>query len=283
MILPSRPITSADVADHYDELDLFYREVWGEHVHHGLWRTGLEPAHVAAEQLVEHVAGALALERGERVVDIGCGYGATARMLAERYGADVTAITLSRAQYDVASAGPPLPGVRYLRRDWLANDLPDAMADAAVAVESTEHMIDKRAAFVEARRVLRPGGRIAVCAWIARERPRGWEVRQLLEPICREGRLAGMGTEGEYRVFLGDAGFADIRVEDLSAGVKRTWPTCARGLAARLLRDGRYRRFLVDRSRRNRVFALTLLRIWAAYETGAMRYLVFTARRRSVG
>jgi len=279
MILPSRSIAPSDVADHYDELDVFYREVWGEHVHHGLWRTGRESDVEAAEQLVTHVADAIALQRGERLVDIGAGYGATARLLAERYSADVTAFTVSRAQFEYASAKPAVPGVRYLLRDWLRNDLPSGGADAAIAIESTEHMLDKAAAFAEAHRALRAGGRIAVCAWIARERPSGWEVRHLLEPICREGRLAGMGSETEYRGLLTDAGFADLRVEDLSSAVKRTWPKCARGVGARLLRDARYRRFLFDRASRNRVFALTLLRICAAYETGAMRYLLFVARK----
>jgi methylase of polypeptide subunit release factors len=71
MIVPSRQMATSDVADHYDELDVFYREVWGEHVHHGLWRTGREPSALAAMQLVDHVADALALHGGERVVDMG--------------------------------------------------------------------------------------------------------------------------------------------------------------------------------------------------------------------
>ena len=279
MILPSRSIAASDVADHYDELDVFYREVWGEHVHHGLWRTGRESDVEAAEQLVTHLADTIALHDGERVVDIGAGYGATARLLAERYGVDVTAFTISRAQFDVASTKPALSGVWYLLQDWLRNDLPSGSADAAIAIESTEHMLDKAGAFAEAYRVLRAGGRLAVCAWIARERPSRWEERHLLEPICREGRLAGMGSESEYRALLADAGFADVRLEDLSSAVKRTWPKCARGVGARLLRDARYRRFLFDDKSRNRVFALTLLRIWAAYQTGAMRYLLFVAHK----
>jgi tocopherol O-methyltransferase len=278
MIVPSRPMATPDVADHYDELDVFYREVWGEHVHHGLWRTGRESSARAAEQLVEHVAEALALREGEQVVDIGAGYGATARLLAQRRGVALTALTVSRAQLEFASREPAVAGVRYLLRDWLHSELPGASADAALAIESTEHMMDKTAAFREAHRVLRPGGRLAVCAWIARETPPVWQVRHLLEPICREGRLTGMGTEAEYRSMLQEAGFTITRVEELSDAVKATWPRCARGVAVRLLRDARYRRFLLSRASRNRVFALTLLRIWTAYETGAMRYLLFVAR-----
>ena len=42
MIVPNAPQSAADVAGHYDELDAVYRAIWGEHVHHGLWRTGRE-------------------------------------------------------------------------------------------------------------------------------------------------------------------------------------------------------------------------------------------------
>ena len=56
MIRPSRPQTTAAVAAHYDELDPFYREVWGEHVHHGFWATGRESPTAAAEALVDLVA-----------------------------------------------------------------------------------------------------------------------------------------------------------------------------------------------------------------------------------
>ena len=282
MIVPRTPTATADVADHYDELDPFYREVWGEHVHHGLWHTGRESSATAAEQLVAHVAEAIALRRGERVVDVGAGYGATARLLARRHAAHVTALTVSAVQHAVATSAPvdsTAPAVRYLLRDWIANDLPAGSADAAIAIESTEHMPDKAAVFREAHRVLRPNGRLAVCAWIACENARQWAVRHLLEPICREGRLAGMGTESEYRALLDRAGFHVAGAQDLTAGVKATWPRCAREVARRLLRDARYRRFLFSRASRNRIFALTLLRIWTAYETGAMRYVLFVGHR----
>ena len=51
---------------------------------------------------------------------------------------------------------------------------------------------------------------------------------------------------------------------------------CAGRFAARLLREPRYVRFLMNRHRRNRVFALTIFRIWVAFETGALRYGILT-------
>jgi tocopherol O-methyltransferase len=165
-----------------------------------------------------------------------------------------------------------------LWRDWLDNGFASASFDHVVAIESSEHMADKQHFFDEAHRTLRPGGRLVVCVWLARSDPRPWEVRHLLEPICSGGRLPGMGTEAEYRRFAEGAGFTVEAFEDLSFRVRRTWGVCAARLARKVLVDRRYRRFLRDARAHNRIFALTLLRIWAAYQTGSMRYGLLVAR-----
>lgn len=273
MILAGSPQTAAAVAAHYDELDPFYREIWGEHVHHGYWERGDESPEQAACALVELVADRLALSPGQTVCDIGCGYGATARILAERHGVHVTGVTLSRAQASFAARRGPADGsVVILHGDWLANDLPDGAFDRAYAIESSEHMADKGRFFAEARRVLRPGGRLVVCAWLARPAPRSWEARWLLEPICREGRLPGLGEQADYLRLAGQAGLVTVAAEDLSARVARTWSVCARRLLGRLATDPRYRRHLLDRRASDRVFALTLVRLLLAYRTGSVRY-----------
>ena len=89
MIYPRRDRGHAEVADHYDELDSIYRRLWGEHVHHGLWRTGNETPHEAVNALSDLVGERLSFAPQEHLVYIGCGYGATARRFADR-GALVT-------------------------------------------------------------------------------------------------------------------------------------------------------------------------------------------------
>ena len=280
MITSRQAIVGGDVALHYDELDHFYRDVWGEHVHHGLWLRGDESRQEAVRALVHLVAKEGQIEKGARVCDIGCGYGATARVLAEEYGSQVTAMTISPAQHAFAESlagggGNP----RYLLGDWLQNDLPENSFDVAIAIESSEHMPQLAGFFAQAQRVLRPGGRLVVCAWMACDRPSPVQERWLLEPICREGRMPNMGTMSDYVRLAESSGFEIERTQDMSRQVESTWPRIARTFLGKLCLRPRYLRFLFHRHARNRVFAFTVFRIWLAYRTGAMRYGVLTARK----
>jgi tocopherol O-methyltransferase len=273
VIVPTISQNAVAVADHYDELDPIYRRVWGDHVHHGLWTTGDETPAEAVEALVDAVGDRLRLIPGEAGVDIGCGYGSTARRLAVTRRVRVSGFTLSAEQAHYAAAHP-VPGVDIRLQDWLVNGLTDASADAAWAIESSEHMVDKPMFFAEAHRVLSPGGRFVVCAWLAETDASGWKVRHLLEPICREGRLPSMGTREEYEAMARAAGFSIVGFEDVSRRVARTWTICARRLVKALLVDRETRRLALGA--RNRIFVLSIPRLILAYRTGAMRYGIFT-------
>jgi len=274
MIVPNVAQAEADVAGHYDELDPVYRAVWGDHVHHGLWTSGRETPAQAVEALADLVGERLAPRPGDCLVDIGCGYGATAARFAERLGVAVTGLTLSKAQHRIASARGG--ALSFHVRDWLANHLPAAAFDHGYAIESSEHMTDKPLFFGEAHRVLKPGGRLVVCAWLAAPAPTPWQIRHLLEPICREGRLPSMGSQANYEAMARDAGFELVAFEDLSRRVRRTWTLCLTGFLRHLLTDGGARRLVFSPATRNRIFMATLPRLIWAYRSGAMRYGLFT-------
>lgn len=278
MIFPKESQGVTEVSHHYNELDTIYREIWGEHVHHGFWKSGSESRAQAAEALVDVLADRLAIKSGENLCDVGCGYGATARSLNTKRGAEITGLTLSQEQFERCRKSET-PSLKFLQRDWLDNHLKSDTFDCVYSIESSEHMLDKQRFFDEAFRTLRPGGRFAVFAWLARSDPQRWEIDHLLEPICREGRLPSMGNEAEYRRFCTAAGFEITSFEDLSRNVRRTWWICLRRLAGKLLTDKRYRDYLSNRSAKERIFGLTIFRLIFAYRTGSMRYCLLTARK----
>ncbi len=279
-MITSPQTTTRDVAGHYDELDRFYRELWGDHVHHGLWLTGRESPPRAVEQLIDRVAAELDIKPGDRLCDIGCGYGATSRYLARNYAARMTGLTVSQAQFNYARQQDDVNGsVKFLLQDWTTNTLPSASFDGMVSIECVSHVPDKRMFFEQIRRVLRPGGKAAVIAWLTSNRPTPWERRWLLEPICHEGRLPGMANSREYAEMIEQSGLDLLNSVDLTKQVRRTWWICARRLAWGLLSNSSYRRFLMQGLSTHAIFAKTVFRILLAYHTGAMRYGLFTIRR----
>jgi len=276
MYTPSRCPGADAVAAHYDDLDRFYRRLWGDHIHHGLWRSGRESPALAVRRLSFLVAGRARLRPGCQVIDVGCGYGATARLLVRHYACQVLGLTLSRKQFDAAMAASPSGKPAYALIDWLDNRLPAASADAVVSIECLEHIADKARFFTEAWRVLRPGGRLVVCTWLAGERPTSWQVRHLLTPICSAGRLPGLGTLDEHAVLAQRAGFAVCEAVDLGDQVARTWGLMANRLVRGLVSDAAFRRTLLSQVGRDWIFGVTLARIWLAYRVRALRYGLFT-------
>lgn len=251
----------ASVAAHYDDLDLFYRTIWGAHIHHGYWVTGTENVEQAVVNLTELVAREACLTSGDRVCDIGCGYGGSALIFAREHGARVTGITISKKQYQQArSAMAGAANIEFLFGDAATNGLAAESFDAVVSIESSEHMPDKPGFFAEVNRLLRPGGRFVVAAWLTREHPNALERKLLLEPICVEGRLPSMASASEYKSLLQSAGLTSIEFQDLTRNVKKTWSVCAFRFMSRVFHDTFLRRLILDPAFTNRVFAKTLCR-----------------------
>lgn len=280
MITPKIAVGSEDVAAHYDDLDRFYRRLWGDHVHHGLWIDGRERPEKATEQLIDTVAAPLAIRPGARICDVGCGYGGTSRYLVKNFGAVVTGLTLSQAQVDYAQSladGSGNPTI--LLRNWEQNGLEAESFDGLVSIECLAHVENKARFFTEIRRVLKPGARAVITAWLCGDHCRPWERRHLMEPICREGRLPGMGTRGDYFEMINEAGLCLSSFQDLSPRVRKTWSICARRAGIFVLTSPEAWRFLLGKRRKNGIFLATIPRILLAYRTGAMRYGLFVLRK----
>jgi ubiquinone/menaquinone biosynthesis C-methylase UbiE len=102
---------------------------------------------------------ALGLRAGERVVDVGCGPGYLCAEMAAA-GARVTGVDPSPAMLALAERRGT--GVELAAGDALSLPVEDATFDAAVSTQVYEYVADIAAALREARRVLRPGGRLLV-------------------------------------------------------------------------------------------------------------------------
>jgi tocopherol O-methyltransferase len=274
------------IEEHYDSLHHFYEDTWGVHLHHGLWQKRGESTGEAVLNLSAAISDLAEVRSGDAVCDIGCGYGGSAIRLAVTRQARVTGITLSKVQCDEAKAlaaelSAEVPVPQFICGDWLANALEDASFDAAISIECLLHVADKAAFFREAARVVKPGGNLGMAVWLASEKAGPLAIRHLLEPMCREGRLASLVTASELKTFAESEGFSVEEFSEVGRQVKKTWLVISFRVAGKIVTQKKYRRFLWENLKSDRIFALTVLRVIIAYEIGALQYGLIKLTRRN--
>jgi cyclopropane-fatty-acyl-phospholipid synthase len=117
----------------------------------------------AQERKLDYICRKLRLRAGQRLLDIGCGWGGLVLYAAQRYGVDATGITISQPQNDLANARIAEAGLtdrcRVLVRDYREVNDPNGY-DALVSVGMFEHVGAKLlpAYFTQAWKLLKPGG-----------------------------------------------------------------------------------------------------------------------------
>ncbi|MGN6188013.1 MAG: class I SAM-dependent methyltransferase [Conexibacter sp.] len=163
----SRERDARAVRHHYDVSNDFFRLFLGPTLTYscGVWaRSGATTLEQAQEAKLEVVCTKLGLREGERVLDVGCGWGAFALHAAARHGVHVTGITLSPAQASLARARVEAAGLGEQVDIRLADyrELEAEPFDAIASIGMVEHVgevqIDTYAERLAA--LLKPGGRL---------------------------------------------------------------------------------------------------------------------------
>jgi tocopherol O-methyltransferase len=263
-------VRKSSIRSHYELSTLFYWLLWGRHIHHGLWHGEETPA-VAAQQLTDTLCGLAQIERGQSVLDVGCGMGGSSIHLARQLGCAVTGVTLSQVQRTWASTTARWRGVagrtRFLRQDAETLRIPEGTFDRVWSIECTEHLFDKPEFFRNVARWLKPGGRVAICAWLAGDGLEDAGRAQLVYDVCEGFVCPSLGSFEDYRGWMEEAGLQVETTGDWTDQVAQTWEICRDRVAASKVR---WLARLVDQE--TVLFLDRFDTILEAYRTHAMRY-----------
>ncbi|WP_349371800.1 methyltransferase domain-containing protein [Salinarimonas sp.] len=234
--IATQPSVSRVTEDYYDspEADNFYFNIWGgEDIHIGLYEHTSDIKE-ASRRTVEAMADRLeTLSDRSRILDIGAGYGGSARYLAKTRGCDVICLNISEAQNDTN---------RFLnRRQGLAKlvsvvhgsfeDIPrpDASCDIVWSQDAILHSGDREKVFEEVRRVLRPGGEFVFTDPMqADDVPPG-----VLQPVYDRIHLRSLGSFGFYKELAESLGFETVSLEDRTSNLRTHYSRVGEELRSR--------------------------------------------------
>ncbi|MEU5540520.1 class I SAM-dependent methyltransferase [Streptomyces sp. NPDC020362] len=191
------------------DVDAFYDAVWGgEDIHVGVYAHPQEAIADASRRTVEHAADRIAdlLGPDATVLDLGSGYGGSARTLAERFGCRVVALDLSEVhnrRHRAANTRRGLDGLIEVVTGSL-NHLPHEAErfDVVWSLEVLCHVTDRDRAVGEAVRVLKPGGALVFSDIMSAEDT----PAQALRPALSRLGVQSLATPSFYQQSLSRLG-----------------------------------------------------------------------------
>jgi SAM-dependent methyltransferase len=210
-----------DVAGHYASGGLLAA------IRHGLERSGttaeratiddlapVDEFHIGGRPATRHLCEQIDIAPDDRVLDLGCGIGGTARFLATEFGCSVVGIDMTPEYIHVARALSSWTGLAD-RTDFVVGSALDTGAasatfDRAVQVHVGMNIADKRALFAEVHRVLRPGGEFAVYDIMRTS------LGDITFPVpwASDASMSHIESADTYRSALEAAGFDIVVVDD---------------------------------------------------------------------
>jgi len=246
--------SSEDIAHHYDLSNEFYQLFLDEHMQYSCaYFEHLAPLDVAQRNKMELICQKLDLKSGEKLLDIGCGWGGLMIWAAKNYGVSVHGITLSQQQYDHAT--------KWIREEGLGDKCTVSMTDyrnlsgiydKVVSIEMLEQVGNKKLAgyFKKIKSVLAPEGAFLVpMTTVSSQRGKSSPEYKFMEKYIFPG--GELETISKIQNRIEEVGFEILNVDNLRPHYMTTLRCWAERLAQnrdkaiKLVGEKKYRAWLM--------------------------------------
>ncbi|ATY67005.1 sterol 24-C-methyltransferase [Cordyceps militaris] len=206
---------------YYNLVTDIYEYGWGRSFHFCRFAYG-ETFHQAIARHEHYLAHCINIQKGMKVLDVGCGVGGPALEIAKFTGANITGLNNNDYQIQRGTRYAAQQGlanqVDFVKGDFMQMSFPDNSFDAVYAIEATVHAPSLEGIYSEIFRVLKPGGTFGVYEWLMTDEYDNDNLRhrEIRLGIEQGDGIANMCKISEALEAMKAAGFELLRNEDLS-------------------------------------------------------------------
>lgn len=290
------------ISSFWNKVSFGWKNIWGDHIHHGFYdsvhyngengeQKNCSKIKKAEELLIDKILEQLKIKPQLKILDVGCGLGGTSIYLSKHIKADVTGISISHEQIELAKKQAlhditlqiDVKDKKTVFPHFMLDDahrlrnFSDQSFDLVWSLESAEQFYDKNCFIEQAYRVLKPGGQIMIATWCSNQEQYEGNDAILYQKLCKAFLVPYMPTINHYENLLKNQ-FTEVKSLDWSENVKSSW---ARGINHikkhslwQLLRLGGLKAGI-----EGFVFMKNLKLMDHAFSSGQLRYGVFVAKK----
>ena len=240
------------IVSYYQECDNAYRDAWGMdknmQLNLGIWNSSTKKLSEALVNLNNEMMTLLQLNKADHVLDAGCGVGGTLIHFAKAAGCTGIGITLTPHQAEKATMNAQKAGVSHLLRfevmDYTNTSFESEQFTAITGIESICYAAPKMAFLKEAKRLLKPGGRIALAENLqGKDDLTKKEIKSVYTDAFNGCQVISLDTEKQYKNNLRALSFHNIQCIDETVRIRPSivrlrkfyYPAVAYNLAHRVI------------------------------------------------
>lgn len=202
--------------------DGFYATIWGgEDIHIGIYEHRDESIREASRRTVATMASEIDVNAHSRVLDLGAGYGGSARYLARTFGCSVTCLNVSTVQNDrnrELTTAQGLDGIiDVVEGNFEELPFAEESFDILWSQDAMLHSGDRARVVAEAARVMKPGSVFIFTDPMQADAA----APEDLQPVLDRINLSSLGSPGFYRAEAARNGLRERSFTDLTAHLVR--------------------------------------------------------------